>query len=95
MDSWCIEKGDTKATVQWIGEANQTRWTVCPLPVFVPAQYSSDPPRSGTRQESVFATALNGLVRDVICQKESSSNIYDHDDQAIDSFFDSRIHYRH
>jgi hypothetical protein len=53
MDSWRNEKGDTKTTVQWIGEASQTSWTVCPLPIFVTAQYSSDPPRSGTRHKSL------------------------------------------
>jgi hypothetical protein len=30
MDSCDVQKGGTKATVQWIGEASKIRCTVCP-----------------------------------------------------------------
>jgi hypothetical protein len=33
------QKGHTKATLQWIGEASKIRCTVCPWCVFVTAQY--------------------------------------------------------
>jgi hypothetical protein len=68
MNSWCIEKGDTKTPVQWIGEASKTRWKVCPSPVFVTAQYSSDPPTSGTHPS--FQTN-NAQVFGFICLLES------------------------